>query len=176
VITLKNFAWLANWFFLIAGTAIYRNVSDKVIILLSTVGIACALHSIAIFNEPEKYGPGFIAWLSSMVFMLVAAISKGMWQRRLPPVVISLLPIESHCRVCGHDQAYPPWGTDGKTPSHDICACCGTEFGYQDCTLKTVKERRRQWLARGRKWVKEKERPLNWDWEKQLENIPAFYK
>lgn len=35
------------------------------------------------------------------------------------------------CPVCGYDAGYPPWGEDGRLPTFDICACCGTEWGYE---------------------------------------------
>ena len=34
------------------------------------------------------------------------------------------------CRVCGKVQDDPTWGEDGKTPTFDICDCCGVQFGY----------------------------------------------
>lgn len=40
------------------------------------------------------------------------------------------------CRVCGLDQDENPWGEDNASPTFDICACCGTEFGYHDFTLE----------------------------------------
>lgn len=36
-----------------------------------------------------------------------------------------------YCRVCGLYLGYQPWGEDGKTPSYEICPCCGVEFGYE---------------------------------------------
>jgi rubredoxin len=44
------------------------------------------------------------------------------------------------CRVCGliYDKFYP-WGEDGEVPSHDICDCCGTEFGYDDVSIESSK-------------------------------------
>lgn len=50
------------------------------------------------------------------------------------------------CRVCGFPQADPPWGLDGRTPSFDICACCGVEFGYEDATAEGVERYRQEWL------------------------------
>ncbi|MGB7430615.1 MAG: hypothetical protein WA933_22715 [Microcoleaceae cyanobacterium] len=45
---------------------------------------------------------------------------------------------KNSCRVCGYDMKYPIWGEDGNTPSFDICPCCGTEFGYEDCTPQSI--------------------------------------
>lgn len=53
------------------------------------------------------------------------------------------------CRVCGLRQGSPPWGEDGKTPSFEICDCCGVEFGYEDASPKAAEAYRQAWLARG---------------------------
>jgi hypothetical protein len=86
-------------------------------------------------------------------------------------------PIDSShcCRVCGLDQGEPPWGEDGKTPSFGICACCGTEFGYEDCLIEGVTQARKTWLDLGGDWDEVKEKPIDWSLEKQLAQIPAEY-
>lgn len=51
------------------------------------------------------------------------------------------------CKVCG--LFYPdffPWGEAGDCASFDICDCCGTTFGYQDCSEEAIKEQREKWL------------------------------
>jgi hypothetical protein len=53
------------------------------------------------------------------------------------------------CRVCGMIQDEPPWGDDGQSPNYIICECCGTEFGYGDCTIKAIYASRSRWLANG---------------------------
>ncbi len=50
------------------------------------------------------------------------------------------------CHVCGLVQDEPPWGGDGRTPTFDICDCCGVEFGYEDSTLESVRRYRKAWL------------------------------
>jgi predicted amidophosphoribosyltransferase len=46
------------------------------------------------------------------------------------------------CPVCGYKH----------TPEeHSICSCCGTEFGYDDCSL-SHEELRNNWLKNGAKW------------------------
>jgi hypothetical protein len=80
------------------------------------------------------------------------------------------------CRVCGLIQGEEPWGENGENPNFDICDCCGTEFGYQDCTKESVKANRKRWLEAGANWSVLKEKPKDWDIEKQLQNIPANYK
>lgn len=73
------------------------------------------------------------------------------------------------CRVCGWLQPEAPWGLDGKTPSFDICDCCGVEFGYEDCTDASVQRFRESWLAAGAPWHDETKRPPCWQ-------LPAFHR
>lgn len=80
------------------------------------------------------------------------------------------------CRVCGKIQDDPPWGEDGETPAFEICGCCGVDFGYQDCTLETVKKFREEWLKKGGKWIAPDEKPANWSLEEQMKKIPKEYR
>jgi hypothetical protein len=70
--------------------------------------------------------------------------------------------MELNCRVCGLAQTEPPWGADGKSPNFLICGCCGTEFGYEDCTPAAVEAARERWKARGFDWFCPEERPRGW--------------
>lgn len=56
------------------------------------------------------------------------------------------------CYVCGAPAEDPPWGHDGRTPSFDICPCCGCEHGYEDSTLAGIERLRAAWLAAGGHW------------------------
>ncbi|MDX2242976.1 MAG: hypothetical protein NW224_20035 [Leptolyngbyaceae cyanobacterium bins.302] len=76
------------------------------------------------------------------------------------------------CRVCGFLHEEPPWGDDGKTPTFNICECCGTEFGYEDATPKAIQSARKNWLSNGAKWYLPEFRPSDWDLSEQLKNIP----
>ncbi|NIE97681.1 hypothetical protein F3J02_14555 [Acinetobacter sp. Tr-809] len=80
------------------------------------------------------------------------------------------------CRVCGLIQFEAPWGGGGKTPNFMICACCGAEFGYEDCTKESVKVHRTKWLDTGANWWEIKNKPDHWDIHLQLQNIPIDYK
>jgi len=80
------------------------------------------------------------------------------------------------CRVCGLIQDEEPWGENGDNPNFAICACCGAEFGYEDCTKESVKAHRKRWLEAGANWWALKEEPKDWDIEKQLQNIPVNFK
>ena len=81
------------------------------------------------------------------------------------------------CRICG--LFYPdffPWGEAGKDPSHDICDCCGIEFGYEDSTVDSCRVNRKAWIEKGADWFNPEYRPKTWDLKTQLKNIPIeFY-
>lgn len=80
---------------------------------------------------------------------------------------------EYHCRVCGYKYQDPTWFED-ETPSHDICVCCGVQFGYEDTQQEAVREYRNNWMQNGAKWFSANHRfKLNsWDLELQLLQIP----
>ncbi|MDR2092390.1 MAG: hypothetical protein LBP58_03595, partial [Azoarcus sp.] len=78
----------------------------------------------------------------------------------------------NYCRVCGYKLTDPSWGIDGNSPTWEICPCCGTEFGYEDCTLMSVRKRREEWILKGKKWFDIQKMPINWDCNIQLDNIP----
>ena len=80
------------------------------------------------------------------------------------------------CRVCGLAQSEPPWGEDDRVPIFDICDCCGTEFGYEDCTIDSVKAARARWLANRMPWFSPALRPADWDVDKQLLSVPSKYR
>lgn len=76
-----------------------------------------------------------------------------------------------NCRVCGLLQSEPQHGADGKTPTYEICDCCGVEFGYEDTTEDAVVRFRARWMDRGCDWFRQSSRPDNWDVAEQLRNI-----
>ncbi len=61
------------------------------------------------------------------------------------------------CPVCGFDQMpYSP-------SRHEICPCCGTEFGYDDFA-RSHRELRNTWLAQGGLWFSPVHpQPPNWN-------------
>lgn len=79
---------------------------------------------------------------------------------------------DNSCRVCGYGLGTPPWGDDGKSPTWDICPCCGTEFGYEDCTPASAKRKREEWVANEKKWFDARQKPADWNFELQRLNIP----
>jgi len=79
---------------------------------------------------------------------------------------------DNHCRVCGYELLEPPWGEDSRSPTWDFCPCCGTEFGYQDCTPMSARRMRENWISSGMKWSEPAKKPANWDFDRQRANIP----
>jgi hypothetical protein len=81
------------------------------------------------------------------------------------------------CRVCGlkYENFYP-WGENGNIPSHDICECCGSEFGYEDNTVESTKVNRQKWIEKGANWFQPEKKPKDWSLEEQLKNIPKEYR
>jgi hypothetical protein len=66
------------------------------------------------------------------------------------------------CPVCGFDQLSSP------PMNHVMCPCCGTEFGYHDCTRSHL-ELMNRWLAKGAPWFsKSIAPPAGWSWFNQL--------
>lgn len=80
-----------------------------------------------------------------------------------------------NCRVCGLNQGFEPWENNGERPTHEICNCCGADFGLDDCTAPAVKQYRAKWLSNGAKWFCPNEKPANWSLEEQLKNIPKEF-
>lgn len=83
---------------------------------------------------------------------------------------------DMRCRVCGVTQALPPWGDDGRTPSFEVCDCCGTEFGYEDSTAASTRNARSAWITKGAPWFDVKARPEGWDLEAQLQHVPDAFR
>ncbi len=57
------------------------------------------------------------------------------------------------CRVCGFEPIAPPWGEDERTPTFEMCPCCGVEYGYEEATQHAARQWRRRWLESGAKWA-----------------------
>lgn len=61
------------------------------------------------------------------------------------------------CPVCGYDKLEEP------AADHNICECCGTQFGYHDIRFSHASLRQR-WIANGMKWqVPYIAKPNNWN-------------
>jgi len=69
------------------------------------------------------------------------------------------------CPVCGFDQMpFPP-------EDHNICSCCGTEFGYHD-RVRTHHDLRRMWIAKGCAWFSSHMPPPE-DWNAHAQMLRA---
>lgn len=79
------------------------------------------------------------------------------------------------CRICGLYIETAPWGKDGKSPTYEICLCCGVEFGNEDYTMQSVQKFRKKWLEGGAQWFDRKEKPNNWSLEEQMKQIPVEF-
>lgn len=76
------------------------------------------------------------------------------------------------CRVCGLKyRDFFPWGEHGDVPSHEICDCCGIEFGYEDTTPESSKMNRKRWIENGTRWFRPEKKSAGWNLEEQLKNI-----
>jgi hypothetical protein len=60
------------------------------------------------------------------------------------------------CPVCGYEPSVP-------FEDSDICYCCGTQFGYHDCT-RSYAELRTRWIESGSPWHS-KRVPMPFDWD-----------
>ena len=84
--------------------------------------------------------------------------------------------LKNVCKVCGlHFPEFFPWGETGETPSHDICDCCGIEFGYEDNNVESVRVARKKWLVDGANWFNPENKPSVWNPNDQLKNIPPEF-
>ena len=83
---------------------------------------------------------------------------------------------DHNCRVCGLYIEDKPWGEDGRCPTYEFCPCCGVEFGYQDYSLESIREFRKNWLEKDARWDDPKSKPSNWNLEKQMQDIHNEYK
>jgi len=78
------------------------------------------------------------------------------------------------CRVCGYQNNDYPWGEDGKSPSYQICPCCGVQYGVKDITPEEIQNERKLWVKNKYKWFDSNLKPSGWSSEEQLKNIPKI--
>lgn len=69
------------------------------------------------------------------------------------------------CPVCGFNKMpFPP-------EDHNICSCCGTEFGYHDFRLSHA-DLRRSWIESGAHWFSAKMAPpAGWNSLRQINEL-----
>ena len=79
------------------------------------------------------------------------------------------------CRVCGFRSATPPWGSDGRQPSFEICPSCGVEWGYEDGSPESARRYRAQWLADGAPWADDEWPRDGLTTDERLANVPTGF-
>ena len=87
------------------------------------------------------------------------------------------------CRVCGFnydaigiEPEYFPWGPDGEIPAYHFCHCCHCEFGYRDFSPYAIRVHREKWISEGMVFHDLPYKPVGWNAEEQLENIPEEFR
>jgi hypothetical protein len=67
----------------------------------------------------------------------------------------------------------PPYALAWGLPSHDVCSCCGYEFGFDDEPGGAVDglsflEYLEKWVADGMPWMGPEPKPAGWDLAAQM--------
>jgi hypothetical protein len=92
------------------------------------------------------------------------------------------------CPACGFAGLQAaPWRRKSNDPnddrlrtSHEICACCGIEFGRDDWAggdlgkrLESYRRWRERWIKSGMRWFKPEAMPEGWQAQTQLEHFQS---
>jgi transcription elongation factor Elf1 len=78
------------------------------------------------------------------------------------------------CPVCGFDGLMEPPYNDHGNGSHEICPCCGFEYGFDDQSEGvTHEEYLAKWLQNGAQWFDPDQKPAGWDLQTQLNTLPG---
>src|SRR5205823_3276782 len=91
-----------------------------------------------------------------------------------PGRLIVVLVASFHCPACGFGELLePPW-RDGAEASHDLCPCCGIQFGLDDQADGDIERRaevhrrwRARWIEQGSRWFSSDPSPPLWDPSRQ---------
>ena len=129
----------------------------------------------------------FYVILSSLIAVYANYITKNIIKKQISDTIEAKKRIEEReknysspntheCRVCGCCSEDFPWGEDGKSPSYQICPCCGVQFGKEDLTLESIKECREEWISKGGEWFTKNEKPEGWDIKTQMKNVPDGFR
>ena len=159
------------------------------IIVFAIILVVVSLSDFLLYSEQRAevvqsgMSPGFTAAGVSvfiLLFWVVLSFVPSMMVGALSAVfrLISRKEVDkcdteiNFCPVCGYPlDSFNPWGDDGKTPTFDICPCCGAEWGNEDYTSESRIEYCNKWLADGAKWFEPQKKPVNWNLKEQLKNI-----
>lgn len=91
--------------------------------------------------------------------VMPASIGLFLWWKRWKCATL-----KNECKVCGYEMPTPP-------VPHDICPCCGTQYGLDDA-FDSYQEIRSKWLAAGGRWFSKHPsfaEPDGWSARGQLE-------
>lgn len=58
--------------------------------------------------------------------------------------------------------------------SHEICSCCGTQFGLDVIEARDLKTIREDWLAEGAPWFDSDAEPIDWSLDKAVTQIQSI--
>ena len=76
------------------------------------------------------------------------------------------------CPVCGFEGLEELPYNQQNIPSHEICPCCGFEFGFDgENDPASFAAFRQNWVKNGAQWFMPKQKPEKWNLEKQLSNL-----
>ena len=56
-----------------------------------------------------------------------------------------------YCPVCGYNLGFAAW--DNDSASHEICPCCGIQYGYDDMGGGDLKKRHEIYENWKKKWI-----------------------
>lgn len=59
--------------------------------------------------------------------------------------------------------------------THEICECCGVQFGLDVMDSSDVVPYRQRWLASGAKWFFEESQPEGWNHSAALERLDKCF-
>ena len=59
------------------------------------------------------------------------------------------------------------------SPSYEFCSCCGVEAGHEDYSIQSIRQYRTDWIHKGARWYENWKKPVDWNLEAQLKNIPV---
>lgn len=175
---MKKFKYFPYFFLVVLALCIFTQKLLLYIHLMPSGGLS--------WSEIWMRMPIYII-LSALISLFSSYITSNFVQQNLSNVDIAKKrkierekfkspPYVHECRVCGCYSENFPWGDDGKSPSYQICSCCGVQFGKGDVSLEEIKMYRTQWINHGCKWLKEDTKGKNWNLTHQITKIPDDFK
>lgn len=148
----------------VIGSISVRGGQMLVVLVGCIVGGAAA---VAVIRSHE--GP-VISWIATIGGPSLGGLSAAIIiQISRASRVIVTMPGKFQCPVCGYPELTEPPRSEGY-PSHEICPCCGFEFGFDDDSQGISYEQyRTKWIREGFPWFYEREGPpADWDPREQL--------